>query len=130
MRTPPPPVHGRGIFYEKERIFIVFCCNTKYNYNMEWDEAKNQTNIKKHGISFELAKHVFDDPNAIEYYDKEHSTMDEQRYICIGDVGGFLIVFVVYEDKQGNIRLISARQAEQKEKEAYYEHIRRAIGNS
>ncbi len=95
---------------------------------MEWDEAKNQANIKKHGISFELAKRVFDDPNAIEYYDSEHSSLDEQRYICLGDVGGFLVVFVVYEDRKGNIRLISARQAEPKEKEAYYEHIRRTVG--
>ena len=96
---------------------------------MEWDNAKNQENIRKHGISFELAQAVFDDPNAIEYYDKEHSTADEQRYVCIGDIGGFVVVFVVYEDKHGNIRLISARCAEPNEKGAYYEHLKRTIGS-
>lgn len=96
---------------------------------MEWDNAKNQENIRKHGLSFELAQVVFNDPNAIEYYDKEHSTADEQRYICIGDIGGFVVVFVVYQDKQGNIRMISARGAEPKEKEAYYEYLKRAVGS-
>nr|MBP3282190.1 BrnT family toxin [Treponema sp.] len=94
---------------------------------MEWDEAKNQANIKKHVFLSSWQKGG-DDPNAIEYYDSEHSSIDEQRYICLGDVGGFLVVFVVYEDRKGNIRLISARQAEPKEKEAYYEHIRRTVG--
>ena len=56
------------------------------------------------------------------------STADEQRYVCIGDIGGFVVVFVVYQDKKGNIRMISARGAEPKEKEVYYEHLKRTIG--
>ena len=100
----------------------------KYDYAVEWDEGKNQENIRKHGISFELAQAVFDDPSAIEYHDREHSTLDEQRYICIGDIGGFVVVFVVYEDRQGNVRMISARGAEPREREVYYEHLKRAIG--
>lgn len=48
----------------------------------EWDEEKNIINKQKHKISFELASHVFDDPNYIEMYDFEHS-IDEERYIAI-----------------------------------------------
>lgn len=50
---------------------------------MEWDEAKNEINIKKHGISFDEAKEVFNDPNALELYDKEHSISEEYIYICL-----------------------------------------------
>lgn len=50
-----------------------------------WDDEKNKTNIAKHGISFETASKVFEDPNYIELYDSEHSA-DEDRYIAIGYV--------------------------------------------
>ena len=43
--------------------------------NFEWDEKKNKTNIKKHGISFQEASSVFLDENAILFDDKVHSTM-------------------------------------------------------
>ena len=49
----------------------------------EYDEEKNETNIKKHGISFEIAARVFFDYNRIELYDEEHST-DEERFDTIG----------------------------------------------
>ena len=46
----------------------------------EWDEIKNENNIKKHdGISFKIAARVFLDSNRIEKYDEQHSTLEEQR---------------------------------------------------
>ena len=49
----------------------------------EWDENKNQTNQKKHGISFEEAKEVFFDDDAILFDDPEHSK-GEERFLIIG----------------------------------------------
>ena len=52
--------------------------------SFEYDEAKNQKNITKHGISFKNAARVFFDYDRIEFYDEEHSEK-EDRYNTIGD---------------------------------------------
>ena len=88
------------------------------NLQFEWDEEKEKSNIEKHGIDFETASHVFLDPNRMEYYDKAHSTLEEDRYITIGLVGDVLTV--VYTERVEALRIISARVATKKEKEAYY----------
>lgn len=49
----------------------------------EWDENKNTTNIKKHGVSFEEAKSAFYDANAKVIHDPDHSN-DEDRFILLG----------------------------------------------
>ncbi len=49
----------------------------------EWDETKAASNLKKHGVSFEDAKTVFDNPLALIFDDEAHS-IDEQREIIIG----------------------------------------------
>lgn len=85
-------------------------------YEFEWDEEKAARNLKKHGVSFELAAEVFYDENRIEIYDAAHSA-DEDRYITIGMVNRLL--FVVYTERQANIRLISARPATAKERKLY-----------
>lgn len=88
----------------------------------EWDDEKERKNIIKHGISFKLAKRVFADPNRIEKYDEIHST-DEDRYITIGEVNGtYMLVMVVYTDREDSIRIISARLATKAEKEEYYDY--------
>lgn len=87
----------------------------------EWDENKNEINKKKHGIDFETAALVFEDENRIERYDYKHS-IDEDRYITIGMVDGkAIILFVSYTERHEAIRIISARLAEKREKEAYYD---------
>ncbi len=85
----------------------------------EWDEEKNRLNKIKHGIDFNIAIHVFDDENRIEIYDMEHST-DEDRYNTIGLVHD--ILFVVYTERRGGIRIISARLASEKERRIYYDY--------
>ncbi len=84
----------------------------------EWDEEKDRANQRKHGISFETAAYVFQDPYYIEMYDFEHSTQ-EDRYIAIGKVGDLL--FVVFTERGEVIRLISARVATQRERRLYYD---------
>ena len=86
----------------------------------EWDDKKEQINIAKHGIDFSTAALVFDDPNRIEKYDNLHSDW-EDRYITIGLVNGTaVLVMVVYTERNPSIRIISARLATKREKEAYY----------
>jgi hypothetical protein len=88
------------------------------NVYFEWDEEKEKINIKKHHISFNLAKKVFNDINRIEIYDIQHS-IDEDRYNTIGLVDD--VLFVVYTERQDNIRLISARLATPQERRLYYD---------
>ena len=82
----------------------------------EYDEAKNQKNIEKHGISFKSAARVFFDYDSIEYYDDEESVA-EDRFDIIGDlsagsinlfgstdstigsIGSDAVVFVVYTER-------------------------------
>ena len=98
-----------------------------YMHNMifEWDENKEQLNIKKHGLDFSTAARVFYDVNRIEVYDDVHSIY-EDRYRTIGTINGHLtIVTVSYTMRENEtvIRLISARLAEPLEKEVYYNGI-------
>ena len=74
--------------------------------HFDWDEAKNQENQKKHGISFSLAQRAFLDPQRIIVEDEEHST-EEDRYYCIGRVvEGIITVRFTY---RGNtIRIYGA----------------------
>lgn len=58
----------------------------------EWDEAKNQTNQKKHLVSFEMAMRVFDDPNVVEY--PERIENGEERWHAIGFVPGSLLLLL------------------------------------
>lgn len=91
---------------------------------MEWSEAKNQLNIRKHGISFAEASEIFNDPNLIEFFDNIHSTQSESRYICYGVTSKYLVLAVVYTDLSGKIRLISARRANNRERGIYYDRLR------
>jgi uncharacterized DUF497 family protein len=72
----------------------------------EWDESKNQENIKKHHVSFEVAQGAFFDKNRIIIKDKKHSK-NEERFFCIGkDENG--IVTVRFTMRNENIRIFGA----------------------
>lgn len=87
--------------------------------NFEWDEAKNKTNLEKHGINFETAALVFGDENRLVFYDEDHS-IDEDRYITIGNIKGtIIIVMVVYTENDDITRIISARPANKSERKVY-----------
>ena len=88
----------------------------------EWDEAKNQANIGKHGVSFETAKHIFDRPILTEL--DRRKNYGEDRHISIGQMEHEALIVVVHTDREGCTRLISARPASRREKQAYHEQIR------
>ena len=86
--------------------------------SFEWDESKNQTNQEKHGISFEDASEVFNDPYRIQYVSERGN---ERRYVTVGKVIKFIIA-VVYTVRSGLLRIISARQAMGSEINEYLEN--------
>ena len=86
----------------------------------EWDEEKAQDNLRKHGISFEEAQTVFNDPLAITIPDPDHS-IDENRFITIGESDKRRILVAVYTERRKKIRLISARKASRAERKKYEE---------
>lgn len=83
-----------------------------------WDENKNTLNKRKHKVSFTLAQRVFADEFRIEYYDEHHSD-DEDRWIAVGAVQGVFLK-VCFTLRGEEIRLISARRADEKDKRNYY----------
>jgi uncharacterized protein len=85
----------------------------------EWDDAKAETNYRKHGVDFETATEIFADPFAIEDYDVSNRLHGEDRSLITG-VGGGVLLTVIYTERSGKIRIISARRATKKEHDDYY----------
>lgn len=86
--------------------------------NFEWDFEKAESNIEKHGISFEEASTVFGDPLSLTINDPLHST-GEERMVQIGISHQNRFLVVVYTERGNNIRIISARNAAKKERTNY-----------
>ena len=88
----------------------------------EWDEAKNATNIGKHGIDFADAIDIFNHPLLSLIDDREN--YNEERWIAIGWMKS-LVGVVVYTEQQGDvIRIISARKATKREVQHYEQAIK------
>lgn len=89
----------------------------------DWDDAKEATNIKKHGVDFLEAQTVFNDPLAVTLFDEESST-DEERFLLIGHSAKARKVLVVFAEKvEDVIRIVSARTLTPKERKDYEEGI-------
>ena len=88
--------------------------------NFEWDENKARINQEKHGVSFEEAKTVFDDADALQIFDPDHSE-SEDRFIMLGmsAVLRILVVCHCYRTNDDTIRIISARKATRNECSTY-----------
>ncbi len=88
--------------------------------NFEWDENKARINLEKHGVSFEEAKTVFDDADALQIFDPDHSE-SEDRFIMLGmsAVLRILVVCHCYRANDDIIRIISARKATRNESSTY-----------
>jgi len=86
----------------------------------EWDPVKATANVKKHKISFELAKSVFYDEYAVQFFDEEHS-LDEDRFLMLGMSSDARLLLVCHCEKEGGavIRIISARKATEREAQYY-----------
>lgn len=85
----------------------------------EWDAANEAINVEKHGISFVDAATVFDDPNRLEE-DSTRPEHGELRGRAIGMMGSRVIT-VIYTDRPGGRRIISARRARKGEERRYRE---------
>ena len=88
--------------------------------DLEWDEAKAATNLRKHRVSFEEAALVFLDPNRIEVFDVREA-YGEDRWKTIGLVEPALlaVVYTLRGSKVEVIRIISARKADNHERKSY-----------
>lgn len=88
--------------------------------NFEWDEHKNHINQRKHGVSFDEAKSVFYDNDALVIDDPEHSE-EEDRFIILGlsSKAKLLVVCHCYRASDTVIRIISARKATKTESSFY-----------
>ena len=91
----------------------------------EWDQGKADANTRKHGISFEEAAGVFEDPWARIIDDPDHS-YQEERFIILGlsVIGRILVVCHCLRTSGEVIRIISARKATKGEQAAYWRHRR------
>ncbi len=87
----------------------------------EWDKKKEKTNAKKHGVTFDEARTVFFDEQAIQFYDPEHSA-EEDRFILLGTSFKLktLVVCHCFREDETKIRIISARKADSEEEQVYW----------
>lgn len=86
----------------------------------EWDDKKAQSNLMKHGVSFEEAQSVFFDDQAIQFWDDDNSK-EEDRFLMLGLSNTFRILLVVhcFRESELTIRIISARKATKNEMKEY-----------
>jgi uncharacterized protein len=83
-----------------------------------WDERKATTNREKHGVTFDEACTVFDDPHAVIFDDPMHSN-NEWREIIIGHSNYGRLLFVSFTERVDHVRIISARGATARERRDY-----------
>jgi uncharacterized protein len=86
----------------------------------EWDENKAAKNSSKHGVSFNEAETVFDDPLYVDFYDPDHSE-NEERYLIIGESSRGRLLIVSYTEREETVRIISSREVTRVERETYEE---------
>ena len=87
--------------------------------NFEWDDNKNETNKRKHRVSFEESAEIFEDKDAIEFLGNKESKV---RFLRIGKTFEKIVLAVVYTLRTTIIRIISARQANREEINTYIEY--------
>ena len=90
-----------------------------------WDPKKARLNIQKHGVSFEVAATVFNDPHQLSVMDEK--SQGEERWVTIGlaaDKKTLVVVHTYVDNESGElIRIISARKATKREKKNYEERV-------
>jgi uncharacterized protein len=89
----------------------------------EWDSTKANGNFNKHGVSFEEAQTVFDNPLAMIFDDELHSSLTEYREIIIGHSQNNRLLLVNFTERPQAIRIISARLTTQREREDYENNL-------
>jgi len=84
----------------------------------EWDAVKAAANLDKHGVSFAEAMTVFGDPLEVTIPDPDHS-IEEFRFVSVGRSEADRVLVVAYTEREGRVRLISARAAAPTERRKY-----------
>jgi uncharacterized protein len=84
----------------------------------EWNPDKANSNLKKHGVSFNEASTVFTDLLSVTFPDPDHS-FGEERYVIIGLSSANRILIVPHTDRSDSVRIISAREANRNERRFY-----------
>ena len=104
---------------------------------IEWNHAKEHSNRRKHGVSFELAQRVFQDPNALMVHDGIDYSSGEDRWKTIGRAAPQLVLLVAYVLRREHpievVRILSARRASRYERQPYERQvfdIRAACGHT
>ena len=87
----------------------------------EWDVSKASWNAEKHGVTFDEALTAFGDPLAWIFDDPDHST-DEPRELLIGHSLRRRLIVVCFTEREGRIRILSARRATKRERQDYEQH--------
>lgn len=73
----------------------------------EWDEAKDESNKRKHGVSFYVAQYAFADPHRVIAEDLDHTDDNEKRYFCFGKIDSEVIT-VRFTVRSNKMRIIGA----------------------
>lgn len=84
----------------------------------DWDAGKAVANLAKHGVDFDEARSVFDDPLFVDFHEPDHSN-DEPRYILVGESRRGRLPMVSYTERGDTIRIISSRELTERERKAY-----------
>ena len=87
----------------------------------EWDPAKADSNLRKHGLAFDEAATVFADPLAVIFDDDAHSSTETREIIIRHSVLGRLVVASFVQGSRSGVRIISARTATRTERREYEE---------
>lgn len=91
------------------------------SFHVEWDPQKADDNVKDHGVSFEEAAEVLQDPLSYTVEDEDHSQSHEARFKTIGHSMRGRLLVVIHTDDQHRIRIISAWRATHRQREEYEE---------
>jgi uncharacterized protein len=87
----------------------------------EWDEAKNQSNQRKHGLNFTEARRVFTPSLFVDIDDR--ADYGEDRYVGLGLLDGRVVVVIFTQPDEETVRVISLRKATSYEREQYSEYL-------
>ena len=98
-----------------QKIYIV----GMHHFIFEWDSTKSDSNLRKHGVSFEEAKTVFTDEFGRLIRDPDHSELGEDRFLLLDEYRSRLLVVCHCIRQEDRIRIISARKAEKRERKVY-----------
>ena len=89
----------------------------------EWDPEKNISNMRKHGLSFEEAASIFSGP----VLTGQDDSTGEYREKSFGLLGGMLVACVIHTERNGKIRIISARKATARERKYFDAYLKKAL---